>query len=358
MGTDGSQRAEWDLLLCSGLPRGEEARKKFEEAAVHVTDPWLLLRLAERSRLLVWLAVELSAVEPPTDDLRFLRGHLAPVARLMRRQTEVISAVAARVVGILEEGGIPVAVTKGCALQHLVYTDGSRTFKDCDFMIRPEDATAAATLLSTGGAVQGYYKVGSNTASPLDLQTRLIYARSPDHLPKMVVSTGDDLVAAVNVDVAYSFTWASSAWQIDHSPALLSRTSIPAGDGSLPCLPNPYHFLFVCLHLFREAWHEMTMRKVYLAQLRDVACFAAVLSEDERRTVTTLASSFGLEYPFTWVLAHCDEVFDGELLQVFDMPRADASELNTVMLRGDRMGRWRGTMTDRLTTGDIAIESS
>jgi hypothetical protein len=271
-------------------------------------------------------------------------------AALFRREACVL---AQRLAGSVES----FAVTKGVALQEVLYHgDGSRWFGDLDVMVARAEADRVGDTLTTLGYRVGEYDERLGTVRPLTRDEELAYALSPDHLPRRARTLDDVAVPGMNVDVALSLTWARSAWQVPLADALAVTQPVDTRDGRFPTLVPPYQLLFVVLHLFREAWFELTMARIRLSQFRDVWHGWTALSAGERAELARIVARHGVEPPVGWVLGHADRLFGSASVSELGLDEPDDDWLHSYTGRGDRLGRWSGDMSDRLRTGIVAVD--
>lgn len=245
--------------------------------------------------------------------------------------------------------GVTVAVTKGVALQHVLYgNDGTRQFGDIDFMVAASEIGRVAAVLGDIGYRVGRYDRASKRVMPPRREELLLYALSPDHIPRHVRVTLDSRVPSMNLDFAYSLTWARSKWQIPVEDALEHLVDVPLNSGSFPSLREDYHFLFVVLHLFREGWFVRTMHDIALAQFRDVLWMWSSLTSRVRESVMMLIERHDLRDPVGWVLAHTDELFGAKLVSECGLGLQDDSWLRSAATGKEEVVYWQGNMSKRL----------
>jgi len=133
---------EIDLLLAAcGAPSFD-----FADVAVSPPDWDLLLRLAERHRLLPALHQHLSRTEAAPASIRSAVNarYEKHTLRTLRFSAELI-----RVTRYFAQSNIPVLAHKGPALAQALYGDvAQRQFVDIDFLIRPQDVARARKALA------------------------------------------------------------------------------------------------------------------------------------------------------------------------------------------------------------------
>ncbi len=341
---------EWDVLCTLALCDGKAASD-----ALRRIDWGMLLIGALVHRLGPLLAVVLATEEVETP--WGMREPLEMVLQGNRRRASVYTEEAVRVCQLLSGRAVPVAVTKGTALHHSLFaTDGTRWFGDIDMMIYPSHANAVEAALGEAG-----YSIGApgrgGTVRALSRSEQLAYAFSPDHLRRRAMSYDDPVVPVVNIDVAYSLTWASAEWQIPMGDVMGSVENISAGPHVLPVLGRPFHYVFVVLHAFRESWFERS-RGPNLAQVRDIVRMTDSLDGRDEETVRTIIGAYDLHFPMGWILRNLDEAFGLHLGDRFRLPPGNEDWLLSASAAGGRPARWSAPLVERLRDGRWEIDHS
>jgi hypothetical protein len=117
-------------------------------------------------------------------------------------------------------------------------------------------------------------------------------------------------------------------------------------------LSLPAHFIDAAMHLFREAYHERTIaegRDVSLRKFLDLWLIWKALDEGQRQQVARWIDKSAIAPPCIWVLDHLDTVFGTQVRAELEVsPGPDEIAANS--WRGDsgQVGRWEGTMLDRI----------
>lgn len=316
-----------------------------------------LFRLAVRNRLLQLLGLVASL--PACDKISHpLKTHAVDFFGLSRHRSRVATTVAVSIAEAFKPVSVRASATKGVVLEWSLYGgDGTRPYRDVDFMIDPDDrAEAEAALSDAGGDERILHRVSGRPAS--GAAAKFIVAAADDHLPKRSFLTGDAAAPVVYVDVATSFTWSRSPWRVGVSPAVADVTGVATPWGDLPMMSWAYHFAFVLLHLFREASFWVSMNKAYLGQFRDVRRGWEAMSASDRVAFCDVVTTNGVATPVAWVLEHADRVFGSGMRRAAGLAEPSEDVLHTVYLRGGRRARWSGTMAERLRTGALVIAES
>jgi Uncharacterised nucleotidyltransferase len=351
-----TESTEWRFLerACRASAR-ESAAELDHLLTVGDLDILALVGYAAHHKLLPLLASLLNMTSSPV--LHPLLANLVPLHAANSHKARLLSTTTSALCRQLAAAGVQAAVTKGLVLHHSLYeADGTRYFTDVDLMIRPSDVVVATRVLAECGYQVGRYSRRDCIIIPLEPAELLVYKLSPDHLPKSTLLLNDPFVPAVTIDIAFSLTWASSPWNVPVEDALADRHTIVADTGELPALRDEFHFLFLILHLFREAWHEASMNKINLAQFRDIRAFAATLQPTAMRTAGELVREYQLDEPVGWVLGHLDRLFgEPSIAEQICQTQPDDSWLQTTSLRGGGLGTWAGDMRERLAMGHNVI---
>ncbi|HJQ00132.1 MAG TPA: nucleotidyltransferase family protein [Jatrophihabitans sp.] len=350
-----SDSIEWRFLESAcRLPAPEAATELETLLRDKSLDVVALVAYAAHHKLLPYLARVLNLTSMPV--LPPLLANVLVLHAANSYKAKQLTQTTAALCEQLAAEGVTVAVTKGLALHHTLYqADGTRYFTDVDLMIKPADAPVTARTLAAQGYQVGRCNRQRQDVTPLESAELLVYSLSPDHLPKSALPLADPFLPAVAIDVAFSLTWAAAPWSVPMDDALAGCRTIPADSTQLPVLADDFHFLFLILHLFREAWHESSMDKINLAQFRDIAGFAELLQPTGLQRVRDLVRGYRLEEPVSWVLGHLEQLFDVSIAAQLCAGSPRESWLQTVKLRRGEVGRWSGDMRERLFQGRNSI---
>jgi hypothetical protein len=310
---------EWRLLELLTLGcRSDERRAEFD---VHLRDPHLqwgrLLELAVRHKMLGLLA-ETIAEGPSWDAVPgMVAEHLRDNWRISQHRLRLYRTLAVEVTSALRDRSVPVACTKGIVLASTVYRGrGERYLGDVDLMVHYADGERISSLLHEMGFQHGYVERTSGQVHRHSRKEMIAYRLNPDHLPPFVKTIDDVVFSTVQIDVACSFTWARSEYQIPIDDALKEVVDVEVPDTGgrvIPSLGTEYMFLFTVLHLFREAWvgnwvesgQDLNLMKFGdIIRLWDT--FRPQLLAGK---LHSLLDRFNLAAPVAWVLVHADRTF-------------------------------------------------
>ncbi|MFL5739967.1 MAG: nucleotidyltransferase family protein [Flavisolibacter sp.] len=272
-------------------------------------------------------------------------------------KTKIYRREAAKIAELLRRNGVIFAGTKGIAYESTLYqANGSRHLGDIDFMIRPADRSKASNILLENGYKQGEYDVATNSVIPHPRETQIAYKLHPDHLLPIAVVTDDLFFKYIKFDVACSFTWHNSGFDVDMNEMLAdtNEQQIPGFEAMLPVLNEENAFIFTILHLFKEAWFfeiwDEIQQDVNLMKFRDViTLYNNSVKSSQIPSLQNKIKKYGLTDPFYWVCHHLDNTFGFSLCDSLDLHLAqDPKYLNTAFSNKEKVAIWKGTMDDRL----------
>ncbi|GAA4294340.1 hypothetical protein GCM10023086_06360 [Streptomyces venetus] len=357
--TERSERENaWRLLghVCTADldPRAAAAAAELLSGPLDVDE---LISQAARHALLPALAAHVIEVERTDLFPLELRRHLIDSLYWNRHKTALATAEALRIGAAADASGMSLACTKGVVCQFTTYGGrGVRAFGDIDLMAHPDDREKVAALLGDlgySGAVTYDHKAGR--VVELGRADKALYRLHRDHLPHFLRVTEGESIPFHVVDVAFSLTWQTSGWQLpmDEVLADLEQVAVPGPSGGdvLPALAVPYDFLFLVLHLFREAWFQRTILKknVRLGQFADICRFWWLRGRDHAAEISRLVAAHGLQPPIAWVCHHTDAVFGSALVAELGLDGYVAEDWVNSAGATDGSGlAWRGSMRDRL----------
>lgn len=357
--TDGAEapatgRALLKAAALGTLPDGLDAAGALAEH----TDPGALLADAARHGLVPALARllidrDLIGALPHTMGKHLIEALHGSMFKAHRHTEEAV-----RLTQALHDARVRAAWTKGVVLQE-IYAGGTRVFSDIDLMIAPDDReTTAEVLQRLGYAPQRSYDHRSGRLVELERSRALVYRLYPDHLPHFYRLTGEPWLPFIAVDVAYSASWYGCAWQLPPEKVMgeLEAVAVPGGQQgtgaqTLPTLSAPYAFLFLVLHLFREAWFARSFRaaEVRLAQFADLVRFWHAHGDQCRTAVPALIEEYELADVAAWVCTHTDAVFGTRLAEAVGVNTSQDKEwLSSVGGPSGECLRWHGDMERRL----------
>lgn len=298
-----------------------------------------------------------------------LRAHLRGALGWNVYRTEQAVAEARRIADAFDDAGVQVAFNKGVVFQQLLYQGrGTRVFSDIDLMIRPADKDATARLLADLG-YQAAKQFDHRRGELVDLPRSeiLMYGLYPDHLPHAHRLTGLPHLPYFMVDIAFNAAWYGSGWQLPMDGVMAELPHVPVAPAPdpttvrLPALDARYGFLFIVLHLFREAWFERAILEgdVRLTQFADVLRFWRTQGVERADEIRELVAAHRLGSVLAWVAHHVDRVYGSDLTGEFG-GLAEYADPDWFASAGGVDGgylRWHGDMRRRLAADD-AVELS
>ncbi|MEV0642257.1 nucleotidyltransferase family protein [Streptomyces sp. NPDC050619] len=355
------QGVEWRILelVCQGTDKPEDADRLRDLMVRTDLNIGELIEQALRHRVLALLVHTVDTMDLwdafPQRFAPQLRLYLAANARKNR----VLTEETLRVVAALEANDVPVACTKGMDFQFSLYGGtGTRALGDVDLMIRPRDVETTKRVMTSLGYVIGEWNQRKRTIEPLSMDTRVIYALSPDHIPNHLLLLDDEAVPVSAIDCAYSLTWARASWQLPMDEVLAERDRVVVppdksrSAGEIPTLWAPYSFLFTVLHLFRETWFARSAQEkdVTLAAFTDIHRFWAKDKDRLAEPVRKLVERHALHDPVRWVTGHSDALFHTSITSSIGLEAVEGDPwLNSAWSAEGTDVTWRGSMRKRLS---------
>jgi Uncharacterised nucleotidyltransferase len=350
---------EWTILerLTLGL-NSRDRRESFAELLLANPLNWQeILHQAKRHKLLPLLAFYTTSGEFADRVPNPVKQQLRTVLFQNRFKTAFYRQEAARIVTAFNQHGIRFVATKGMSLESTLYSgNGSRAFSDMDWMIPPQFRESASQALSELGYHRGTFDPKANQIVPHSRETLIKYRLNPDHLPSHIRLTDDPIIRSIEVDVANSLTWTHCPFQVPIERALaeIIEQPIPGmAEVQLPCFIPKFQFIFTILHLFKEAWIEMTIdmgKDVTLSKFADVVrlwnAYPDVLQTDD---FAIALEELNIIDPILWVLEHLDRTLHTEIVASLGLTgRVTEDWLSSAGSKDGKVRYWRGTMRDRL----------
>ncbi len=348
---------EWDLLksICVRDPAAGLPGEGLPEALARMS--WgELMEQAVRHKvtpLIVWELLRAAPERIPQQ----IRIHLRTVLAANTYRTKLLTEAAAEVQHVFESHDIRACAVKGAIFAGTIYPEpGTRLMNDIDFMVAPSDRERAQAALEGCGFSVAEFDPASTALRPYTRRELVFYRLNPDHLPIMTRLTGDIVVPALRVDVAYSLTWAGAPWQVATEEALAGSGTLAAPTGPIRCMRPEYQFAHTALHLFREAWLERwleTGQDVNLAKFTDLYRLWYRWRDELAGRLARLAATTTIGEPLAWVLAHGDRSFGTDLLRELRLTRFLNEEfLHSVCGADGKRLTWDGDMEQRLRAKD------
>ncbi|MBS0031777.1 nucleotidyltransferase family protein [Chitinophaga sp. 22321] len=290
--------------------------------------------------------------------------HLEEAFLANRHKALVFKMKVREVASFLCENSIPFVCTKGLVLDATIYEEeGVRNFcVDVDFMIRQQDMAKVEQGLKHRGFEYGYYDHFQDKVAPFARQEMVLYRMNPDHLPPMSIGTHDAIYRGVTIDFSSKFTWHNSDFEVNQDDAFKENVQILLSrrieNSYISSFSPRYQFLFVLLHLFREAWFERWMEfenDVNLMKFSDIVRlwrhYQLVLKDG---IFWEIVQKNNIEMPVLWVLQHLDGAFSLNILDDLGIAErvSDAWLSSTHQSSMDSGDGWDGNMRDRLAWKD------
>ncbi len=356
---DLSLGTEWALLelLTLGLSSADEQERFAELIQTKDLDWEELLTQASRHKILFLLAFHATSSPFKEAVPSTVQHHLRTALLVNRHKVAIYRQEVARIIQALNQQNIRFVVTKGMTLESTIYQgNGSRTFSDIDLMILPQSRTLVSQILSELGYEMGTFDGKTGTILPHSRKTLIGYQLNPDHLPSHMYLTDDPIIRFIELDVANSLTWTLSLFQVPIEVALaeIVYQSIPGNsEVQMPCFIPEFQFIFTILHLFKEAWVELTVslgKDVTLSKFGDVVRLWNIYRNIlQTEAFMGMLEELGMIEPMVWVLEHLDRTFHTGIVTALGLEgRVTEEWLLSAGAANGKVRRWRGTMRERL----------
>ncbi|MEM9275135.1 MAG: nucleotidyltransferase family protein [Cyanobacteria bacterium P01_F01_bin.143] len=279
-----------------------------------------------------------------------------------RHKISLYRKEAVRLITAFKQKNIRFVGTKGIALESTVYpSQGIRTMGDMDFMILPSDREIVSKTLSDLGYSMGTFNHKTGKIKPHSRELMIKYRLSPDHLPSHVLLTDSIIVPFIEVDVANSLTWTSCPFQIPVEVALeniIYQSFLGSNNVQLPIFSPQFQFIFTILHLFKEAWIEITLdmhgKDVSLSKFSDVVrIWKTYKNQLNNQEFVSILEQYSIIQPVLWVLEHLDRTLKTNIVSELGLEGRVTEEWLSSASASNRISRhWQGTMRERLFSRD------
>ena len=247
---------------------------------------------------------------------------------------------------------------KGIAYESTIYGgNGSRNFDfDMDIFVKPKNAEEFTEFMIEIGYQIGKYNDKLDKVEPHPRKDVLIYKLNPDHLLPFSMITGNSLCTHTCIDVATSFTWFQSDYQVPMEDAFNELVLQPTLDNkkvNLKVLSPDFQVISTGLHLFKEAWFERWVdfeQDVNLLKFCDMIYLwnnhkESLVANDFKKQIIQLK----IEKPIVWVLEHMDRVFNLNSIKTLGLSSfVEEDWLSSGYSSNGKYSKWEGTMRARL----------
>jgi Uncharacterised nucleotidyltransferase len=347
---------EWRLLERFACSVALGTADEFDFGDLKEIDWGELLEQALRHKLLPVFAAYVTLDRWRTAIPWPIRGHLDRSLALNRHAVDVHRGAAADAAQALEAAGVTFVATKGISFEALLYPGRTRYMNDLDFMTPPEDAAAFVAALAEIGFAVGDYHPPDDAILPPSRKELVTYRLNPDHSPLMTRLTGDPVVRAVRLDIAHTFTWARSDYEVPLLDAFAEAVPREV-DGRtgvrLPVFSPRYETLFTILHLFREAWIDRWLtdyQDVNLAKFMDVLALWRIYGQELVANGWSMwLEKVGVTEPVAWVLEQLDAALGTSVTRQAGLQGKVSPEwLQSSYAPGGGLRSWSGSMRERL----------
>ncbi|MEL6579975.1 MAG: nucleotidyltransferase family protein [Cyanobacteria bacterium J06621_12] len=358
---DLSYGKEWALLelITLGLYSNAE-QEMFANLLRAKLDTKLLIKEAKRQKIITLLAYYVLS-ERYIHNLPADFAHKSGLKKALfvnKHKINFYRHAAADIVRSFNLHNIRFVATKGISFESSIYPgNGSRSMGDVDFMILPQDRNKVSQVLAELGYKMGEFNCKTQQFQPHSRTTMIKYKLNPDHLPSHVLLTNHLLTPYIEVDVANSLTWTLCPFQIPTEVALekINHQNMPKiDDVLLPVFCLPFQLIFTILHLFKEAWIEITLemegKDVNLSKFSDVIrLWRSHCHELDIPEFVGILEEYSLTQPVLWVLEHLDRTFNLDTVATLGLQNRVT---DSWLYSASNSRQWQGTMRERLAVSN------
>lgn len=298
---------------------------------------------------------QLFAKVPP-----FINQYFALGYQVNQIKTREIKKQTKKIVELLHSKNISFACTKGIVLEGQLYGDlGARFLSDVDFIADPKCKPKINDLMLKMGFEVGTVDWRTNDIKKMSRQQYLMFLAEKTKLPEYVIHTNDEIIKYVSAGFVFSFTWDSCPYKVSMHDALsditLRKLNIDNQSTLIPAMNNPYHFIYIILHLYKHAMVEHLSERrndVNLVKFMDVYHFWENNKQDLMAKLPKIIKENNIENPIAWAAFHTDSLFGSEILKSLGLQTPDETYLYSALDKKGHPVRWKGDMRDRLFSKD------
>lgn len=196
------------------------------------------------------------------------------------------------------------AFLKGTALSGTLYERGERGSNDIDILISSQDVGRAGKLLESLGFAQGLYRNGKlERFSRKEILSRRMNRGETAPYLKL---TGDKLLPFIEIDLNFSLDWLPSS-DIGAVDRFLRNTTLL--ENGLTGLTPSYCFMFLCMHLYKEATVLSMVQRSKDIELYKYLDIYKLFPQIDVPGFRALAEELGIEKECNYALYHTKRLF-------------------------------------------------
>lgn len=148
-----------------------------------------------------------------------------------------------------EESKINYSFLKGSILNFVLYKEGERISNDTDIMVSVHDLNEIDGILKSMGYIQG--RIENGEIIPATKMEKLFARLNTYEIIPYVKKTGNVFLPIHEVDVNFKL---SNEDNVENAIDLLEEKQLmPYGNGQIRTLSKNAFFIYLCIHLYREA---------------------------------------------------------------------------------------------------------
>ncbi|OPH48002.1 hypothetical protein BC351_39120 [Paenibacillus ferrarius] len=216
-----------------------------------------------------------------------------------------------------EKAGVRYSVLKGLALAAGLYQDlGSRSSNDMDVMVHPDELEDALHVLRECGYIQGELNILKDVIEPAsrrDVVTRPMVSHEVIPFQKKVEN--NPFMTKHEVDLQFSIDlMTSNRTDVAVDEFLSRRILIETKEGAFHSLSWEDHFLFLCVHFYKEASTDYALKLYNDLSLYKLCDLIYLLNSTHieliKHKIMNRAKEYGLEKAVFYAMHYLQEAFN------------------------------------------------
>ncbi|WP_151736043.1 nucleotidyltransferase family protein [Paenibacillus tengchongensis] len=287
----------------------------------------------------------------------YLKEFLSNNYLVNRHKTNLYYTYISHALDLLSENNIKFAAVKGIVLEKLIYDNHYiKTISDLDILIDGMDGDTVNELFSKGNVYLGKYDYLTNQISSHSRQQQLLFKLTKDHLSDYLISTGDDILPTVKIDVSTDYDWINRGSKNKFGEYLYSGVfELEINERlKIPVLNHAYHFLYIVLHLYRHAWSYRFIKRnisIRLSMFNDLLLYWLNFKSELVEEFPLILQDSSIYKQVSWVIYHTDQIFETDISKSLGLT-VESNSINNAFGQNNGIIYWEGSIENRLWCHD------